>query len=56
MDEFKSHNHSVAAINIYTDYTPGSNRSGARQSGNTSNTGGTETRPRNIAMMYCIKY
>jgi len=57
-DEFKSHNHEVG-------------RGGTAQQGggaatpqanvttndiSSSSTGGTETRPRNVALMYCIKH
>jgi microcystin-dependent protein len=58
IDDFKSHNHTYTASNsrisayvgggsgnpFFFDYTA-----------NTSNTGGTETRPRNVAMIYAIK-
>jgi len=53
-DDFKSHNHNVPAN--------GSGASAAQASGNgigtypTGFTGGTETRPRNIALLACIKY
>jgi phage-related tail fiber protein len=53
-DEFKSHSHST--------YSRASSYSGAvgvsdgiLGSSNTGSTGGTETRPKNIALMYCIK-
>jgi len=53
-DDFKSHNHSVPAN--------GSGAAAAPATGNgigtfsTGFTGGTETRPRNIALLACIKY
>lgn len=57
-DELKSHSHQVA-------WSPAEGGSGAGSrvenypstyARSTSSTGGTETRPRNIAMLYCIKY
>ena len=56
-DEFKAHTHTV----IQTIDQNGGFDSGAGRpryggsSTNTGSTGGTETRPRNIAMLYCIK-
>ena len=56
-DDFKSHSHIwngggnnqiVAAGGIAVPATG--------WNGNTSTTGGTETRPKNIALLYCIKY
>lgn len=56
-DAFKSHSHS------YTRYGDLHRASGTNSghwintaSGNTGTTGSTETRPRNIALMYCIKF
>lgn len=59
-DEFKSHVHGVQAqiANITTNSSY-INRSVQGQSVATQNTlatGGTETRPRNIALLACIKY
>ena len=61
IDEFKSHSHNGKMLQSGTG--AGSNGWFARSiihSGTTTlisfDTGGTETRPRNIAMMYCIKY
>lgn len=58
-DALKAHTHTVAG-NLVADVVAGagynvrrSNTSGTETS---SSTGGTETRPRNVAMMYCIKY
>ena len=65
-DDFKSHTHSLSGIlpaspsvispydgwaagNRYTNSTTGT-------SGAAPTTGGTETRPRNIALLYCIRY
>ena len=61
LDDFKSHDHNVYP---HAGHLGGSNNSGAGggdivstvESGKTSDTGGAETRPRNIALMYCIKY
>jgi hypothetical protein len=59
-DELKAHTHN------YTDGTNGTNPTGTGAGTNnsfpvvngraTSETGGTETRPRNIALLACIKY
>jgi microcystin-dependent protein len=54
-DELKSHTHTLppAATSVSGGTSlPGSGNQGAV---NTGATGGTETRPRNIAMLYCIK-
>lgn len=61
---FKSHSHSTihtlnkringdgsGQTNYYLNTTPTSNLPYS----NTTDTGGTETRPRNIALLYCIK-
>lgn len=66
LDDFKTHNHPATG----TSYLYGNPSSGnpivgagvvsAASAGGTATVvasqGGTETRPRNIAMMYCIKY
>jgi len=58
VDEFKSHSHEQLAWKLGGQTT----NSAYSVNGNTSTgyftgaTGGSETRPRNIAMMYCIKY
>lgn len=57
-DELKSHSHTIAK---YWDFrrasssTVASGYDPAQEYDNTGSTGGTETRPRNIAMNYCIK-
>lgn len=61
LDEFKSHAHSFKAgsgiqgtlsgIQVLTGYT-----SNYTNSSQIYNTGGTETRPRNLALLACIKY
>ena len=56
-DELKSHTHTYT----FKSTTGGSSAGGdpnsiTNTSVNTGATGGTETRPRNIAMLYCIKY
>lgn len=58
-DEFKSHTHVVVA-NAISDsgsgYLAGGNYGSANDGSATSTaTGGSETRPKNIAMLYCIK-
>jgi phage-related tail fiber protein len=60
IDMFKAHTH-LAAIkaNDYPQYgatTDPTNDEDPVVRSETGVTGGTETRPRNIAMMYCIKY
>jgi phage-related tail fiber protein len=58
-DDFKSHTHSMF---VHPATGSGGNTNPARfdnlglGSFNTQATGGTETRPRNIALLYCIKY
>jgi microcystin-dependent protein len=54
-DEFKAHTHPGAAVQSYTVEANGGGQARVI-SGTTGSTGGTETRPRNIAMLYCIKY
>jgi len=57
VDDFKSHTHTQ----LFKSTTGGSSAGGdpnniVNNTINTGATGGTETRPRNVAMMYCIKY
>lgn len=58
-DELKSHNHTVT--DLYNGGGGGQGGGGANTgttstTQTTSSTGGTETRPRNIALLACIKY
>jgi hypothetical protein len=56
LDEFKSHTHQAKGIYNLTGASVGFNWDGVSNStATTLATGGTETRPRNIALMYCIK-
>lgn len=59
-DAFKSHYHSIPAIYPgslgSSGYIPFAGSTGTMDAVNTMTTGGTETRPRNVAMMYCIVY
>jgi len=56
-DEFKSHTHTIYDGDSATDGAYFDAASGSIQRTNTTNaTGGTETRPRNIALLACIKY
>lgn len=58
-DEFKSHTHTQ---NISTTTTAGSQLpspaalAGPQLGGSTSASGGAETRPRNVALLFCIKF
>ena len=62
-DEIKSHNHQLQNIKSMDD-SNGGGREGfvdgdnhyATRNYDVSNTGGIETRPRNIALLYCIRY
>ena len=54
-DEFKSHTHSYNASRGSSDYGGSNPASGSPSSGTTGATGGTETRPRNVALLACIK-
>ena len=66
LDSFKSHNHSDNSIinvlgqgysmNIITGYSGNWYTHSGSGVHNTSNTGDTETRPRNLALLPCIKY
>ena len=51
----QSHTHTYAASRGASDYGGANPASGSPSSGTTDATGGDETRPRNIAMMYVIK-
>ena len=58
VDEFKSHSHTFEAFNIYNSngYFPGGNAVALyRRAYTTDATGGPETRPRNIALLPCIR-
>jgi microcystin-dependent protein len=58
-DEFKSHTHAQDATTIRTTVGAAVNVDGSvgrATGGTTAATGGTETRPRNIALLACIKF
>lgn len=58
-DEFKSHNHNIIAATDESDVGPkvrGGGTSATTGTVVTEATGGTETRPRNIAMNFIIRY
>lgn len=56
-DELKSHTHASSAFSSNSDELLATGGVTAANNGtSTGSTGGTETRPRNIAMLYCIKY
>ena len=55
-DEFKAHTHTLLQTTDFNGaYSAGSGRARYGGGGSTNSTGGTETRPKNIAMLYCIK-
>lgn len=56
LDELKSHTHQAKGISNLTGASNGFNWDGVSNDTRTTlATGGSETRPRNIALMYCIK-
>lgn len=57
MDEFRSHSHGGVPAR-YTDGDRGtvSSTFSVDDMGSTFSSGGNETRPRNVALLYCIKY
>lgn len=59
-DEFKSHTHPPLNGTAFPVYSPigsaGLGGNGITSSATTGSTGGTETRPRNVALLPCIKY
>lgn len=59
-DAFKSHNHTVTDNNVANNGNFGAGGLAAYPQGSitrtTSTVGGTETRPANIALLYCIKH
>ena len=59
-DEFKSHNHAFigGAIQGVASFNPSTNRGGSNPVGYSTGTdvrGGDETRPKNVALLYCRK-
>jgi microcystin-dependent protein len=59
-DDFKSHTHTTntsGSMNIGMAVAPGNGQpSNYNANATTGATGGTETRPKNIALLYCIKF
>ena len=56
-DEFKSHSHGSRAVNAVSGSSYAGSAGNAFASNlQTTETGGTETRPRNIALLACIKF
>ena len=55
-DDFKSHIHGNGAYNTGYMADSGASLGGYCVGANTTATGGPETRPKNIALLYCIKY
>jgi Microcystin-dependent protein len=60
VDEFKSHNHSYTSVATLNSGSATRGLTGGTVNQGTTNlstaTGGTETRPRNIALLACIKF
>ena len=54
-DEIKAHTHTVDNIVLVSGYGFSGGGQVGRNSADSGSTGGTETRPKNIAMLYCIK-
>lgn len=54
-DELRSHTHTITAVGHWYNGTGGYFVT-AEGSGPTGATGGAETRPRNVAMLACVKY
>jgi microcystin-dependent protein len=54
-DEFKAHTHTIGVQNSAERESGGGATIIAGGTFTTDSTGGTETRPKNIAMLYCIK-
>ncbi|MBU1001914.1 MAG: phage tail protein [Proteobacteria bacterium] len=55
-DAFKSHSHSAAAVDTSHPANVNEGAGYGAKSGSTGAAGGTETRPRNVALMFIIKY
>ena len=57
-DEFKSHSHTYSKISLITNGERDNNQQAGDEyaTTNTSAVGGDETRPKNIPLLYCIKY
>lgn len=58
-DEFEAHNHAFTAqqnIGGFTDDGSAPDQKSTSQSSTTSNRGGAETRPKNVALLYAIKW
>lgn len=55
-DEFKAHTHTQKGGGFNGSIGIEAGDRTTQNLGDTGSTGGTETRPRNIAMLYCIKY
>ena len=55
-DDLRSHTHSYFQVSGGGGGQTSGGGSSYNREVSTSNTGGTETRPRNIALLYCIKY
>jgi phage-related tail fiber protein len=57
-DMFKAHTHTLAnePVQAGSRDTPNATSAGSGTTITTNSTGGTETRPRNVALLACIKY
>lgn len=55
-DELRAHTHTYRGATISPTGSDPTGTGATFNTGNTGSTGGAETRPRNIALMYCIKF
>lgn len=55
-DELKAHSHTISNFDLTGTSSGGASTWRLGGSTSTNATGGTETRPKNIALLYCIKY
>jgi len=56
LDEFKSHSHTNGRTTYWNNGIPAGGNPTSSTPSTTGTTGGDETRPRNVAMTFCIKY
>lgn len=56
LDEFKAHTHGMTGGNVGSGGSPGTGFTQLSYPGLVNSAGGSETRPRNVALLPCIKY